>query len=170
MYSDTAALTFNHSPSERLPVWRLTVSEHIPCGSAHTHSLARTTPLHYATIGFAGGAPFHFVALASRTCWLSHFCRKLSRLSMSVTFLPYLPSPLPPRQSKRCKPSSNPRPKPLGGGKVSAGSHERDDGLPSKRLTAAGTERECALLTGTAALDIQSLVPKDCLSDVQLCR
>ena len=44
------------------------------------------------------------------------------------------------------------------------------DGLPSKRLTAVCTERECALPTGTAALDIQSLVPKDCLSDVTLCR
>ena len=37
-------------------------------------------------------------------------------------------------------------------------------------LTAAGTERECALLTGTAPLDIQSLVPKDCLSRGPLCR
>ena len=48
------------------------MSEHIPYGSAHTLPLARTTPLHYATIGFAGGAPLHYVALASRTCWLSH--------------------------------------------------------------------------------------------------
>jgi len=87
MHSDTAALTFNHSYRKIACLAAHCVGAH-PYGAAHTLSLARPTSLHFATIGFADAAPLHYVALARRTCWLSHFCRQ-SDIAMLMTFLPH---------------------------------------------------------------------------------
>lgn len=99
MHSDTAALTFNHSYRKIACLAAHCVGAH-PYGAVHTLSLARSTSLHYATIGFAGGAPLHYVALARRTCWLSHFCRQ-SDIAMLMTFFPHWHLP-PPSQTISC--------------------------------------------------------------------
>ena len=62
MHSDTAALAFNHSYRKIACLAAHCVGAH-PYGAVHTLSLARPTSLHYATIGFADGAPLHYVAL-----------------------------------------------------------------------------------------------------------
>ena len=87
MHSDTAAFTFNHSYRKIACLAAHCVGAHPLRGGTHSFPCS-VHFIHYATIGFADGAPLHYVALARRTCWLSHFCWQ-SDIAMLMTFFPH---------------------------------------------------------------------------------